>query len=108
MKCWRIHLFVAGVFFVLMSAAFARAADEQSKFLRFVPDKNGGGTLQASSVRYENADGVTVDLVAAVHIAEKSFFSTLNDSFADYDAVLFELVAPQPMLVPSTQGSKLM
>src|SRR3954453_9227050 len=63
-----------------MLGALAQAAQPNdgdsaaSKFLRFVPDKHGGGTLQASAVRYENADGVSVDLVAAVHIAEPSFF----------------------------------
>jgi hypothetical protein len=78
-----------------------------SKFLRFVPDKHGGGTLQASTVRYENADGVALDLVAAVHIAEPSFFQALESSWDEYDAVLYELVAPKEMLAPSTQGSGL-
>jgi hypothetical protein len=91
--------------------AAARAAEidgsEPSKFLRFVPDKHGGGTLQASTVRYENADGVAVDLVAAVHIAEPSFFQALESSWDDYDAVLYEMVAPKEMLVPSTQESGL-
>src|SRR5215203_6041127 len=82
-------------------------APEQSKFLRFVPDEKGGGTLQASVVRYENDQGVTVDLVAAIHIADRSFFRALDDSFADYDAVLYELVASKDMLGPTTQGSRL-
>lgn len=87
-------------------AADPSASDEApSKFLRFVPDEHGGGTLQASTVRFVNADGVVVDLVAAIHIAEPSFFQALDESFAEYDAVLYELVAPSEMLVPATQGS---
>src|SRR3954447_13867139 len=106
-----IALFLIASMFAV--APLARAADpsendsRDSKFLRFVPDKHGGGTLQASTVRYENADGVSVDLVAAVHIAEPSFFQSLEASWDDYDAVLYELVAPKGMLGPSTQGSNL-
>jgi len=107
----RLALPLALVFVSMLIALSARAADpsendsRDSKFLRFVPDKHGGGTLQASTVRYENADGVAVDLVAAVHIAEPSFFQALENSWDDYDAVLYELVAPKGMLTPTTQGS---
>ncbi|MGH7179049.1 MAG: hypothetical protein ACREJC_16850 [Tepidisphaeraceae bacterium] len=80
----------------------ARAAPAQSKFLRFVPDNHGGGTLQASIVRYVNDDGVIVDLVSAVHIAEPSFFQQLDDSFTDYDAVLYEMVSPKEGEPPPT------
>jgi hypothetical protein len=74
-----------------------------SKFLRFVEHRDGGGTLQASVVRYVNSDGVVVDLIAAVHIAEPSFFKALEESFDDYDVVLYEMVAPAGMLEPTTQ-----
>jgi len=97
---------------IVLTSAIALAqpstdAPEQSKFLRFVADDKGGGTLQASVVRYENDQGVTVDLVAAVHIADKTFFRALDDSFADYDAVLYELVASKDMLGPTSQGAGL-
>jgi len=45
----------------LAPAQASTDAPDQSKFLRFIPDKNGGGSLQASVVRYENEQGVTVD-----------------------------------------------
>ncbi len=78
-----------------------------SNYLRYVADDNGdgGATLQASVVRFENAEGVMVDLVAAVHIADRSFYQALDESFNDYDAVLYELVAPKDMLAPATRGS---
>ncbi len=78
-----------------------RAAD--SKFLRFVPDGSGGGKLQTSIVTYRNADGVTVDLIGAVHIADPAYFALLNDRFDAYDAVLFEMVRPRA--AATTQGS---
>jgi hypothetical protein len=50
---------------------------------------------------------VVVDLVAAVHIADKDFFTALDESFNDYDAVLYEMVASKELLAPTTQGAGL-
>jgi hypothetical protein len=76
--------------------ARARPTKDESKFLRFVPDpRSGGGRLETSIVTYRNADGVTVDLVGAVHIADASYFEELNSRFDAYDAVLFEMVRPR-------------
>ena len=47
---------------------------------------------------------VQVDLVAAVHIADKSYYQELNKRFAAYDAVLYELVAPEGTRIP--QGGR--
>lgn len=48
------------------------------------------------SGRYRGEDGETrdvyVDLVGAVHIAEKSYYDAINESFKDYETVVFELV----------------
>jgi hypothetical protein len=107
MRSYRLGLVALFVLICSTATTFAQPSTdtpEQSKFLRFVADDRGGGTLQASVVRYENDQGVTVDLVAAVHIADKTFFRALDDSFADYDAVLYELVASKDMLGPTTQG----
>jgi hypothetical protein len=35
-----------------------------------------------------------VDLIAAVHVGSAGYYDTLDRLFADYDAVLYELVAP--------------
>ena len=37
----------------------------------------------------------TVDLIAAVHIADKAYYERLNREFAGYDVVLYELIAPE-------------
>jgi hypothetical protein len=38
---------------------------------------------------------VVVDLIGAVHIGDKAYYDTLNKAFAEYDVVLYELVAPK-------------
>ena len=76
--------------------ARTRTPKVESQFLRFVPDpRSGGGELQTSVVTYRNADGVTVDLVGAVHIADAPYFEELNSRFDAFDAVLFEMVRPR-------------
>lgn len=76
-------------------------AKSQNKFLRFVEGPNGGGELQASIVTYRNANGATVDLIAAVHVADADFFQMLDRRFATYDALLYEMVKPRGAGVPA-------
>ncbi|MCB1233588.1 MAG: TraB/GumN family protein [Verrucomicrobiae bacterium] len=47
--------------------------------------------LQTAIVRYLK-NGVLVDLVAVVHVADPNYFDTLNEQLKPYDAVLYELV----------------
>ncbi len=42
----------------------------------------------------------TVDLVAAIHVADGDYYRRLNREFARYDAVLYELVAPEESKTP--------
>lgn len=44
--------------------------------------------------------GVHVDLVGAIHIADKAYYEELNRRFRGYDAVLYELVAREDANVP--------
>ncbi len=73
-------------------------------FLRVTQDDAGEPrSLDTAIVRYaasETADGLSVDLVAAVHIGGKSYYDTLNRLFRDYDVVLYELVAPEGNRIP--------
>ncbi|HVT88881.1 MAG TPA: hypothetical protein VHD56_08525 [Tepidisphaeraceae bacterium] len=82
---------------LLVNLVSAQTTQESSRFLRFVPDDNNGGVLEASVVTYRNAAGQTVDLIAAVHVADKSFYRDLNKSFEQYDALLYEMVKPKDM-----------
>jgi hypothetical protein len=84
----------AALLVLFLWSSSAHAATD-SKFLRFVPDDHDGGTLDCSVVTYKNAEGVSVDLIAAVHIADKSYYQDLNKSFEQYDSLLYELVKPK-------------
>jgi hypothetical protein len=75
-------------------------ASHTSEYLRFVDDGKGGGTLQVAEMAFKNDAGVVVHLVGAVHIAEPSFYSGLNDEFKTYDALLYEMVKPRGAGVP--------
>lgn len=45
-------------------------------------------------------NGVTVDLIGAVHIGEASYYAELNRLFDRYDVLLYELVAAEGTVVP--------
>ncbi len=49
---------------------------------------------------------VVVDLIGAVHVADKSYFRKLNKAFNQYDALLYELVAPKEANVPNGGNSQ--
>lgn len=70
------------------------------EFLRYVQDGKGGGKLQTSIVTYRNDAGVTVHLVAALHVGEKGYYEGLAKTFDGYDALLYEMVKPKGAGVP--------
>lgn len=74
-------------------------------FMRIREDRKGRPvSLDTSITRYEiqNAKGdkVKVDLIGAVHIGEKEYYEELNARFETYDALLYELVAPEGTVIP--------
>src|ERR1700722_12991895 len=78
-------------------------------FLRIERDPAGHElALQTGIVRFEGDagahQGLVVDLIGAVHVGEKSYYEALNKQFQTYDAVLYEMVAPEGTKVP--KGSK--
>ncbi|MGW8256410.1 MAG: hypothetical protein ACWGMZ_02880 [Thermoguttaceae bacterium] len=91
------------VLYVLWGGACAAQCAEGQKapeFIRLRRDKADRPlALESAIVRYaprdRRKDEPTVDLVTAIHIGEKSYYQRLNREFADYDAVLYELVAPE-------------
>ncbi|NBW96240.1 MAG: hypothetical protein EBR28_05830 [Planctomycetia bacterium] len=89
----------------------AREAAEEVGFLRL--SRNDAGepvSLDTSIVRYRETppaaaragrrEPVEVDLVGAVHLGNKAYYDTLDRVFRGYDAVLYELVAPDNARVP--------
>ena len=76
-----------------------------SKYLRIVRDhKERVVGLETAIVSFRpakpGAADVRVDLVAAVHVADKGYYQELNKRFKDYDVVLYELVAPAGTRIP--------
>ena len=83
------------LFLTIFSIGIASVyAEPNSAFLRLGRSETGVvQTLETSIVRYVKGD-LSVDLVGAVHIGDRSYFAALNKQFESYDAVLYELIAP--------------
>lgn len=92
-------------------AAAEPGVAEEVAFLRLARDDAGSPvSLDTSIVRYRETpeaaaragrrEPVEVDLVGAVHLGGKTYYDTLDRVFRGYDAVLYELVAPDNARVP--------
>lgn len=66
----------------------------QTAIVRYRPAPSGAATMP-----------VEVDLVAAVHIGDAAYYQQLNDHFRQYDALLYELVAPEGTVVERGRGT---
>lgn len=85
-------------------ASGALAQDMAPEFARVAVDEQDRPTaLQMSIARYVPAADdrlLEVDLIGAVHIGDSAYYAELNRRFRNYDAVLFELIAPEDALAP--------
>ncbi len=79
-------------------------ADSGGTWIRLDRAERGVPTLLSTSIvrvegEFRDADGktrpVSVDLVGAIHFAERAYFDRLNAEFKEYETVVFELVADQ-------------
>lgn len=82
------------------SPAARDGREEQDRYLRYVDQNGAGARLETADVVFVNDQGAVVRLVSAVHIGEASYFKGLSDSFAQRDAVLYEMVKPRDADVP--------
>ena len=84
---------------VFLLPTLATAQPSPEAFIRIERDKNREPVaLQTAIAKYVpvgSATGVEIDLVAVVHIGEQAYYRRLNREFQKYDAVLYELVAPE-------------
>jgi hypothetical protein len=65
---------------------------------QYIRMAENGDALQVAVVRFQPRSGSQdwyVDLVSAVHVADAAYFADLNQRFSKYDAVLYEMVAPE-------------
>lgn len=83
------------------------------KWVRLLRDDGGEPlAMQTAVVRYvarqdadESGDPVMVDLIGAVHVGDRKYYENLNQRFEEYDAVLYELVAPEGTVVERGRGT---
>ena len=78
----------------------AKEVKETVQFLRIRRDKDEQPTAMETSItrfvgKNQQGADVAVDLVGAVHVGERDYYDQLNQLFQSYDAVLYELVAPE-------------
>jgi hypothetical protein len=66
------------------------AAASAGEFIRVDEDATAA-RLQTAVTRYEKGDE-SVELIGAVHIADKAYYQALTTRFAGYDALLFEMI----------------
>jgi hypothetical protein len=84
---------------------------DQQQFLRIKSnEKNIPESLQLANVRYVPESGIPeglyVDLISVVHIADKQYYKELNKEFEKYDAVLYELVAEEGTRISENDKGK--
>ena len=101
-RTWRQVSIAVGLAACLLGG-IALAEDAETSFARVSTDDEGRPqALQIAVATYVPQDPsrhFSVDLVGAVHIGDKKYYAELNDRFRGYDAVLYELVAPQGTIV---------
>lgn len=82
-----------------------------TEHMRIRRDRKGRAVAMDTAVtRFELKDDegnrILVDLIGAVHIGEKEYYQALNDRFEQYDAMLYELVAPEGTVIPKGGGGR--
>jgi hypothetical protein len=111
----RLIYFALVLTFLAANTAVCSAADKNKgtaarpSFLRLTrDDRNEPVAMETAIVRYkgegEGTVDLTIDLIGAVHIGEKSYYDKLNKEFEQYDVLLYELVAPEGTRVPKGGG----
>lgn len=92
---------------LLTAPAAARSLESpvEDQFIRLHRDADRQPVaLKTAIVRFVPSDspdsGQYVDLIGVIHVGEAAYFQELNRRFRGYDAVLYELVAPEEATVP--------
>jgi len=83
----------------------ASPADADSAFIRFVKTGRKQGHVDTAITTYRSPGGVTVALVAALHIADPSYYKLLNRRFEEYDTVLYEMIKDDTVRPERVSGS---
>jgi hypothetical protein len=71
------------------------APEPKTEYIRVV-ENDDAARLQTSIATLEK-DGIRVDLIGAIHIADAAYYKTLNETFPQYDSLLFEMVGGEKL-----------
>ncbi len=99
------RLIILSLALLAVSGSRAESPATQPTVLRFVEDDAGHCALESAVLSYRRGE-VSVDLYAAVHVAEAAYYQSLNHAFAGYDAVLYEMVKPRGMVPAKPDPSR--
>lgn len=98
-----IFILCLSLAFLPVAVAVAQEAEPATEFARVSVDaENKPLALQLAIASYVPRDGngtLQIDLISAIHIGDKEYYEDLNSRFADYDALLYELIAPKDTVV---------
>lgn len=80
-------------FFLLLIWPALALGEVPDSFMRLTEgDGAKPRALQVALAHYRDGRGRTLDLVGAVHVADRGYFEGLQDRFDNYDVVLYEMV----------------
>lgn len=91
-----IHTLALSTLLFAFATTHAWAADGNGPYSRVSDSENGDVVLEMCERAFVpiNGDGPRIHLVSAIHIADKSFYKSMQALLESYDSVLFEGVKP--------------
>ncbi|MSP92725.1 MAG: amino acid permease [Myxococcales bacterium] len=72
--------------------------------LRWVDRPAGHEHLDTPVIRMRGPNGVQLELVGALHIADRAYYRALQQRFASYDRLLYEMVKPPELDMARARG----
>jgi hypothetical protein len=84
-------------------------ANGETTFVRVTEDHQDQPlALQLAIASYSPRTGhdIRVDLISAIHIGDREYYAGLNDRFSNYDALLYELIAPKDIVVSERDSER--
>lgn len=83
----------------------APAQPAAGEYIRDVADESGAPkALEVAITGFESQNGARVDLVSAIHVADRSYFAELDRRLSEYGVVLYELVG-EPERASAPRGA---
>lgn len=90
---------------LLATGSLSLAQAGGGEYVRHVRAVDGSpAALEVAVAGFENDSGARVDLVSAIHVADREYFAELDRRLAGYEVVLYELVG-EPGQVSAPRGA---